>query len=155
MKMTVEAGGIEGAVEDNQKQLTSKPARRWFTLSQDMLLDRGEDYPGEADQAEVHGIVQSGHPPEWTGERWEFYFSHLAAPFFEFGTEPHTIEARDGGFLKFPWPNAPEGVKERFRPQWEDPSHFLEEPEVLMKSVEHPGTPELRFLRDSMLEVAD
>ena len=76
---------------------------------------------------------------------------------FEHGVEPHTIEATNADFLKFPWPNAPEEVKEQFRPQWENPNSFLEEPIVLFKKVnwgsETGGIPAARAVRDMLREL--
>lgn len=141
--------------EQARREWSRDIARSWFDEAQDLLLDRGENYPGKSDTAEVHGVVQSGVPPTWTGDQWEFGFRHFAAPFFEFGTEPHTITPNPPTkMLKFPWPDMPSDMRENFKPMWRDPNHFLEEPEVLLPKVEHPGTPELRFLRDSRERVA-
>lgn len=145
--------------DENAKRDWSRDvARSWFDEAQDMLLNRGESYSefgGKADQAEVQSIVQSGVPPTWTGNQWEFGFRHFAAPFFEFGTEPHVITPNPPTkMLKFPWPDMPSDMRENFKPMWDDPNHFLEEPEVLLPKVEHPGTPELRFLRDSRERVS-
>lgn len=143
----------EAGDENAMRELSRDVARTWFDEAQELLLDRGEAYGewgGKSDSAEVHGVVQSGVPPTWTQGRWEFGFRHFAAPFFEFGTEPHTITPDPPTqMLKFPWPDMPSDMRESFKPMWEDPNHFLEEPEVLLPEVEHPGTPELRFLRDS------
>lgn len=144
--------------ENVEKRAAEETAREWYTLAQDLLLERGENYAahgGRSDSAEVHGVVQTAHPPEWDESRqaWVFGFSHSWAAGFEYGTDPHTIEPVTADFLKFPWPDAPDHIKERFRPQWDDPDHFLEEPEVLLKQVEHPGTPALRFVRDSRTQL--
>lgn len=149
-RATVDTSGLEEELQDLSKEASGDLARRWFTYSQDLLLDRGESYPGEADQAEVQSVVQSAQPPQWNGEAWEFSYNHIAAPFFEFGTEAHKITPNPPTeFLKFPWPDAPDEIQERFEDQWADPTHWLEEPEVLLREVNHPGTPELRYVRDS------
>jgi len=76
---------------------------------------------------------------------------------FEFGVDPHVIEATNADFLKFPWPDAPEEVKEMFRPQWDDPDSWLEEPIVLFKKVnwgsETGGIPKARAVRDMLREI--
>lgn len=146
---------LEEGLRIEAEEGAGRVAREWFTAAQDTLLDRGEDYEGVADQAEVQGVVQSGSPPQSTPDGdWEFTFSHPAAAYFEYGTEPHKITPNPPNtMLKFPWHDPPSGIEERFRPQWEDPMHFLEEPEVLLPEVDHPGTPELRWLRDSRDEV--
>jgi len=61
------------------------------------------------------------------------------------GVQPHMIEGSP--VLWFKWPNAPDEVKEKFRPRWEDPDSFLEEPEVLFSEVQHPGIPALGYIR--------
>lgn len=148
--MKLDAKDFSRALEGRRKELSRDAARSWFEVSQRLLLERGENYEGRSDQAEVQSIVQSGVAPTWTGDAWEFGFRHFAAPHFEFGTEPHTITPNPPTkMLKFPWPGLPQSMREKFEPQWNDPSHFLEEPEVLLPEIEHPGTPELRFLRDS------
>lgn len=139
---------------DALREASNELAREWYTVSQDVLLERGENYAewgGNSESAEVHPVVQSAVPPEWDDRReaWVFTYTHEWSEGFEFGTEPHTIKPVNADFLKFPWPDGPDDVLERFQPMWEDPDHFLEEPEVLLKQVDHPGTPALRFLRDS------
>jgi len=153
VEVDIDTSELSRALDDSevQKELTGELIRDWHTFSQETLLARGEDYDaygGKSDMAKVFPVARSATVPSWNGSSWSFGFEHPAAVYFEYGTEPHTITANDG-FLKFPWPDAPEEVKDRFRTQWEDPSHFLQEPEVLFKSIEHPGTPALRYLRDS------
>jgi len=76
---------------------------------------------------------------------------------FEHGVEPHTIEATNADFLKFPWPDAPEEVKDMFRSQWENPDSFLEEPIVLFPKVnwgsETGGIPAARAVRNMLREI--
>lgn len=49
------------------------------------------------------------------------------------GTQPHVIEARDGGTLSFWWANGPDGAGQYF-----------------MKRVQHPGTRPNRFFTDQL-----
>jgi hypothetical protein len=66
------------------------------------------------------------------------------------GVKPHTIEGDD--FLVFEWENIPDNVAEQFRPSWEDPDSFLDEPQVAFTEVEHPGIPAVGFIRKGFSE---
>lgn len=76
---------------------------------------------------------------------------------FEFGVDPHVIEATNAEVLKFPWPDGPDEVLAQFEPMWNDPDHFLEEPEVLFPEVEWGsetgGIPKARAVRDMLMEL--
>jgi len=121
------------------KEATRELSNEWFSKSQERLLDEGDDH-----EYEVYPVVQSGQPPRWTGENWEFSYPHVAAAYFEYGTEPHEIEAKNAEFLAFEWPDAPDWVREQFRQTF---------PTVFFKSVDHPGTPALRYLRGTRDEL--
>ena len=144
MNVTVELD-LEDVGEEELRDATRDLARVWASESLELLYDRGEDAGYE-----VQGVAQSQTPPEWEDGAWTFAYSHVNAARFEWGTEPHTIEPNPPTkMLKFPWPDMPSGMREDFEPMWRDPSHFLEEPEVLLPKVEHPGTDALRYMRDS------
>lgn len=49
------------------------------------------------------------------------------------GTQPHVIEARNGGALSFWWANGPDGAGQYF-----------------MKRVQHPGTRPVHFFTDNL-----
>jgi len=71
-------------------------------------------------------------------------WSHEAAPFFEFGTSPHTIEGNP--ILSFIWEDAPAGVREMFA----NTERVDGDPRVYLREVDHPGTPALRFVREGL-----
>jgi hypothetical protein len=63
-----------------------------------------------------------------------WYWTHEAAPYFHFGTSDHTVE---GDPLAFPWPDAPDEVREQFEETF---------PIVFFQSTEPSGIPESRFV---------
>lgn len=71
-------------------------------------------------------------------------WSHPAAPYWEYGTSPHTI--RGDPILSFIWEDAPPGIKDMF-PNTE---RVDGDPRVFFQSVQHPGTPALRFVREGL-----
>lgn len=79
------------------------------------------------------------------GDQYIVEWTHPHADKIEVGVKPHTITGDP--ILVFPWPNGPDEVLNRFRGRWEDPSHWLEEPEVIMAEVEHPGIPAVGYIR--------
>jgi len=79
------------------------------------------------------------------GDTYIAEWEHPHADKIEVGVKPHLIEGNP--ILVFPWPNGPDEVLERFRPQWENPDHWLEEPEVIFAEVEHPGIPAVGYIR--------
>jgi hypothetical protein len=79
------------------------------------------------------------------GDAYVAEYQHPHADKIEVGVQPHTIEGDP--ILVFPWPDAPDEVRARFRPQWESTDHWLEEPEVIFAEVEHPGIPAVGYIR--------
>ena len=90
------------------------------------------------EEGESEGELSQGNAlvAEWT---------HPHADKIEVGVKPHMIEGDP--LLVFEWHNIPDDVAEQFRPQWEDPDSFLEEPEVAFTEVEHPGIPGVGYIR--------
>lgn len=133
--------GFDGVIRDAGREA----ADHWFAASQDRLAAADS----QEDDSNYSPILQSGYPPEWDEGRqaWVFTYSHLAAIFAEWGTDPHRIQADEAEYLLFEWEDIPSEVADKFRPMWEDPGHFLTEPQVLFKEVMHPGTPEIRYVR--------
>lgn len=143
--MRVDASALADELSDGEtlRDATRDFARLWFEEMQDKLLARGEqvDY-------EVHSVVQSGVPVHWDSDRgaWVTGFEHVAAEFLEEGTDEHTITPKDpDGWLAFEWPDAPQEVREQFSDTF---------PLVFFKEVDHPGTPALKYARDSRDVVA-
>jgi len=71
--------------------------------------------------------------------RWGW--SHEAAPFFDAGVSPHTIEGAP--ILSFVWEDAPAGVREMFS----GTERVDGDPRVFFRSVAHPGIPASHFVR--------
>jgi hypothetical protein len=140
MGMDIDAGDLAEGLAGLSDAVAQEAANRWFSRSQELLQERGdgEDY-------EVFPVVQSGVPPQYDpGEGgYVFGYPHVAAPFFEHGTEPHEIRAKRAEFLAFEWPDAPPAVREMFEVTF---------PTVFFKRVEHPGTAALEFTADARRE---
>ena len=79
------------------------------------------------------------------GDVYVAEWEHPHADKIEVGVKPHLIEGDP--ILVFPWPDGPDDVLERYRPKWEDPDHWLEEPEVIFAEVNHPGIPAVGYIR--------
>lgn len=127
------------------REATEDFARRWHSQADQLLVRRGDEH-----EYEVQKIMQGSIWGGWNEaeEAWTFHYTHLAAPFFEFGTDPHPIRAKNAEFLAFPWPemegeefgNTGMTFEEVFSDSW---------PTVFFKEVMHPGTEPLRFVTDS------
>lgn len=79
------------------------------------------------------------------GDAYVVEWTHPHADKIEVGVKPHQITGDP--ILVFPWPDAPDDVKARFRPRWENPDNWLEEPEVIFAEVDHPGIPAVGYIR--------
>jgi len=71
-------------------------------------------------------------------------WTHPHADKIEVGVRPHQIEGDP--YLVFEWHNIPDEVAERFRPAWDNPDSFLEEPMVILTEVQHPGIPAVGYI---------
>jgi len=69
---------------------------------------------------------------------------HPAAPHFQMGTSPHTVEGDP--VLRFVWEDAPQGVREK----WDHTERVDGDPVVFLPEVEVDGLPESRFVRDAL-----
>ena len=102
------------------------------------------EYGGRNDYS-VEPVIDSLQSPTIRREsdrvvaRWGW--THEAAPFFDAGVSPHTIEGDP--ILRFVWEDAPAGVREMFA----DTERVDGDPVVYFDSVEHPGIPASRFVR--------
>lgn len=65
---------------------------------------------------------------------WE----HVAAPFFNYGSDPHTIEGNP--YLSFVWEDPPSGAADRWPAEGDGVR-------VVIDSVDHPGLPESRYIQ--------
>lgn len=125
--MPIEGGITElrDEFENISREEALEAANRWFSKSQDLLYEGGDDY-----DYEVFPVAQSGAPPEFDDsvQGYAFAYPHPAAWYFEVGTEPHTIEATNAEMLAFEWPDAPAEVREMFEDTF--PTVFFKEVEV-------------------------
>lgn len=80
--------------------------------------------------------------PRSRSVRVEWPFSAL----FEFGVDPHVIEASDADQLSFGWPSPPEGTRPSDAPAW------VESDSVNWGSVTG-GIPKSRAIRDMLQEI--
>jgi hypothetical protein len=67
---------------------------------------------------------------------------------WEFGVSPHTIDGDP--VLSFVWENPPEWVKEEFDQGRNTEGEFVSGWRVFFPSVDHPGIPASRAIRDSL-----
>lgn len=132
-----------------RKALTEDLIRTWYSRSIELLYSRGDEAGYE-----VYNIAQANMPPQWNNDRWEFAFLRQEAVWFEFGTEPHEITPNPPNkMLLFEWPNMPSEVEEKFKDRWANPDDWLVYPQVMFPRVQHPGTKELRYVRDARDEL--
>ena len=134
MTVDIDTSDLEAAFEDLSKEQARELAGRWFSNSSELLLEEGDDR-----EYETSPVAQSGLPPQWDDTRggWVFAFPHVAARFFNDGTETHTIEPTNADWLAFEWPDAPPEIQDQFE------STF---PTVFFKEVEVEGLPALRYM---------
>lgn len=71
----------------------------------------------------------------------KWFWTHPAAEFFEFGVSPHTIDGDP--LLSFIWEDPPTWVTEEFEQEGDGYRVFF-------RSVDHPGVPASRAIRDSL-----
>jgi len=136
----IDTSELNEALGELTKEQARDIANRWFSRSQEMLQTNGDEAGYD-----YSPILQSGQPPRWTGEAWQFGYSHIAASYFEFGTDAHTITPTNADYLRFEWPDAPQEIRERFSETF---------PVVFFKEVEVEGIESLRYVRDSRDEIA-
>jgi len=92
----------------------------------------------------VEPVIKSLQEPTVTREadeivaRWGW--THEAAPFFDMGVSPHTIEGDP--ILSFIWADAPPEVRAIFS----DTERVDGDPRVFFGSVEHPGIPDSQYV---------
>jgi len=137
----IETGPLVDVLEgDVSREGARELAGRWFTRSQELLRERGDEAGYE-----YFPILQGAQPPQWTGSAFVFAYPHEASEYMEHGTEAHEVRAKEADMLAFEWEDAPRGIREMFE------STF---PTVFFKSVEVEGVDELRYVRDSRDQIA-
>lgn len=167
-EVVVDESQLQDALEEETSReggAMNEAARRWFAGSQRHLEEAisqraGIDSEGREGRREgsMHSILQSGQPPAWDESRqaWVFTYTHFAAAWHEFGTQPHTIRADGDGFLAFKWPDAPDEVVAMFSPGGDDEVNRGEwDGWVYFKEVEHPGNPAIGYVRAGRAEAVD
>jgi len=141
--------GLDSDFEDQVRDATLDAALRtaretWVPEMVEQSHQRLRQYGG-ANDYDVEPIIASLNLPRVTREgdrivaRWGW--SHEAAPFFDAGVSPHTIEGNP--ILSFVWEDAPAGVREMFS----GTERVDGDPRVFFRSVEHPGIPASHFVR--------
>lgn len=167
-EVVVDHEALGAALEEEARGeggVMNEAARRWFSASQKHLNDAisqraGMDSEGRTGREEngMQAILQSGQPPQWSEEEgaWVFTYTHFAAVWHEFGTQPHTIRAEGDGMLAFKWPDAPDEVVAMFSPGDDDEVNRGEwDGWVYFKEVEHPGNPAIGFVRAGRAAAGD
>jgi hypothetical protein len=123
---------IEGELTmsaDDQRAATRQHAERWRREAIRELQNAGDRLDWN-----VAPIIDSFTAVYWDEEReaWTFDVTHDAAVFMEHGTDPHLIEADQAEELAF----------------------TVGGETVFTKTVEHPGTPAVRFVSKARERVA-
>jgi hypothetical protein len=143
--MTGLSGDFEDVVRDAALDEALRRAREtWVPAMVEQSHQRLRQYGGRNDY-DVEPIIESLELPRVTREddrivaRWGW--DHQAAPFFDAGVSPHTIEGDP--ILSFVWEDAPPGVREMFQ----NTERVDGDPRVFFRSVDHPGIPASHFIR--------
>ena len=138
-------GDFEGKVRDGVLNTALQQAREtWVPAMVAQSHERLRQY-GAANDYDVEPVIAALNQPRVTRDgdqivaRWGW--SHEAAPFFDAGVSPHTIEGDP--ILSFVWEDAPAGVREMFS----GTERVDGDPRVFFESVEHPGIPASHFVR--------
>lgn len=138
--MTTLDNGFEAAVRASLlDQAEQRLREEWLPTAVDQSHDVLRRYGAENDYR-VEPVIDSLQSPTIRREsgrvvaRWGW--THEAAPFFDVGVSPHTIDGDP--ILSFVWEDAPPEIRQSFEG---DP------PRVYFDSVEHPGLPASGFVR--------
>jgi hypothetical protein len=141
--------GLDSDFEDQVRDATLDAALRqaretWVPAMVEQSHQRLRQYGG-ANDYDVEPIIASLNAPRVTREGGRIVarrgWSHEAAPFFDAGVSPHTIEGDP--ILSFVWEDAPAGVREMFS----GTERVNGDPRVFFESVRSPGIPASHFIR--------
>jgi len=140
----------EAALDETEAQLVGQEANLLFEFVE-LVHTRLRAY-GRRHGYDVESTIKSLGQPEVrrTGDSltvtvgWEA--EQMAR--WEFGVSPHTIDGNP--ILSFVWENPPDWVKQEFDQARSAGGEFASGWRVFFPSVEHPGIPESRAIRDSL-----
>ena len=135
---------FEDTVRDAMLDRALQQAREtWVPEMVAQSHERLRQYGGVNDY-DVEPVIAALNQPRVTRDgdrivaRWGW--SHEAAPFFNTGVSPHTIEGDP--ILSFIWADAPPEVRAIFS----DTERVDGDPRVFFGSVEHPGIPDSQYV---------
>lgn len=119
---------LEDALEEIADDASRAIAEEWRDEAIAILRDVGSrlDY-------DVEPVIKSATPVTPTSDGYSFTFTHPASAIFHFGSEPHTIEADDDGFLV-----------------WQQDGET-----IFAKEVDHPGTSAILFVSKSQQKITE
>lgn len=94
----VEIDNLDLALGGVSEDAAMEAARRWFSRSNEVLTQAGDDL-----EYETFPVVQSAQPPQWDDNEGAAVMSwpHRASVFFEKGTTAHEVEGDP--LLVFEW----------------------------------------------------
>lgn len=121
--------GLGEFLEENVKEFAEVWKNAANRELQREAQKRGYEYPPILKSVEISDPYESPAGP-WGGQQTtvDLEWEHPAASFWNYGTEPHTIEAKDAHFLAFEWDNAPMAIRSAF--SGDPPLVFQKEAEV-------------------------
>lgn len=136
---------VEGELVGRQNSLV----HRFVQVVHNNLRSYGRrhDYDVEPsmESFEIGRVERSGNTIRVTVEWTDPQFGR-----WEFGIEPHEIRARNAEALAFVWEDPPQWVREEFNQARDAGGRFSSGWMVFFQSVDHPGIPESRALRDAI-----
>lgn len=139
--------------EEIEQTLYNEPGNlaHWFTQR---VAERFRAYGSRFD-IDVGPIIESMEVVEaertLNGARIRVEWKHRASGIFEMGATPHRI--RGNPVLSFVWTNPPQWVREEFDQARSGGGQFQSGWRVFLPEVQHPGVPEARAIRDTLLEL--
>jgi len=132
------AEDFEETLEARSKELAMEAANRWFSESNERLLQGGDEH-----DYDVFPVVQSAQPPQWDAREQAAVMSwpHRASAFFAHGTTSHEIEGDP--LLVFEYEEMRGEEFADTGKTWEEV--FDDFPTVFLPRVEVDGIPRIPF----------